>query len=80
MVTSSSPYGHPILFVEKMGGGSWRMCINYRILYSNTLNDSGPLPYIDNLLAHLYGAKFFQNLIYTTDTTRSLPIFPVVTK
>ena len=36
IVPSSSPYGAPILFVEKKGGGGLRMCIDYHSLNSST--------------------------------------------
>lgn len=59
---SSSPYGAPILFAEKKGGGGLRLCIDYRSLNSNTVTDSWPLPRIDELLARLNGAKVFSKL------------------
>ena len=62
IVPSSSPYGAPILFAEKKGGGGLRMCINYRSLNSNTITDSWPLPRIDEMLARLHGAKYFSKL------------------
>ena len=33
---SSSPYGHPMLFIKKHTGGL-RMCIDYRTLNTNTV-------------------------------------------
>ena len=62
IVPSSSPYGAPILFAEKKGGGGLRMCIDYRSLNANTVTDSWPLPRIDKMLARLKGAKFFSKL------------------
>ena len=62
IVPSSSPYGAPILFAEKKGGGGLRMCIDYRSLNSNTITDSWPLPRIDEMLARLHGAKYFSKL------------------
>ena len=62
IVPSSSPYGAPILFAEKKGGGGLRMCIDYRSLNSNTITDLWPLPRIDEMLARLRGAKFFSKL------------------
>jgi len=59
IVPSSSPYGAPILFAEKKGGGGLRMCIDYRSLNSNTITDSWPLLRIDEMLARLHGAKYF---------------------
>ena len=62
IVPSSSPYGAPILFAEKKGGGDLRMCIDYRSLNSNTITDSWALPRIDEMLAWLHGAKYFSKL------------------
>ena len=62
IVHSSSPYGAPILFAEKKGGGGLRMCIDYRSLNSNTITDSWPLARIDEMLARLHGAKYFSKL------------------
>ena len=59
---SSSPYGAPILFAEKKGGGGLCMCTDYRSLNSNTVTDSWLLPCIDELLARLKGAKDFSKL------------------
>ena len=62
IVPSSSPYGAPILFAEKKGGGGLRMCTDYRSLNSNTASDSWPLPRIDEMLARLKWARFFSKL------------------
>ena len=62
IVPSSSPYGAPVLFAEKKGGGGLRMCIDFRSLNSNTVTDSWPLPRIDEMLARLHGAKHFSKL------------------
>ena len=62
IVPSSSPYGAPILFAEKKGGGGLRMCTDYRSLNSNTVSDSWPLPRIDEMLARLKGARYFSKL------------------
>ena len=62
IVTSLSPYGAPVLFAEKKGGGGLRMCTDYRSLNANTVTDSWPLPRIDEMLARLKGAKYFSKL------------------
>ena len=62
IVPSSSPYGAPILFAEKKGGGGLRMCTDYWSLNSNTVSDSWPLPRIDEMLARLKGARYFSKL------------------
>ena len=61
-MASSSPYGAPILFTEKKGGGGLCMYTDYRSLNSNTVADSWSLPCIDELLARLKGAKVFSKL------------------
>ena len=45
---SSSPWGAPILFVEKKDG-TQRMCIDYRSLNEVTIKNKYPLPRIDDL-------------------------------
>ena len=62
IVPLSSPYGAPVLFVEKKGGGALRMCTDYRSLNANTVTDSWPLPRIYEMLARLKGAKYFSKL------------------
>ena len=38
------------------------MCTDYRSLNSNTVSNSWPLPWIDEMLAQLKGARFFSKL------------------
>ncbi|KAJ9523909.1 hypothetical protein QJQ45_022343 [Haematococcus lacustris] len=58
---SSSPYGAPILFVQKKDG-SLRMCIDYRVLNKFTVRDRYPLPRIDDLFDKLAGKRVFSSL------------------
>ncbi|KAJ9514002.1 hypothetical protein QJQ45_021113 [Haematococcus lacustris] len=58
---SSSPYGAPILFVQKKDG-SLRMCIDYRALNNLTVRDRYPLPRIDDLFDKLAGKRVFSSL------------------
>lgn len=55
---STSPYGHPILFVRKKTG-DLRMCVDYRLLNRQTKMDAYPIPRIDALLDTLSGAGVF---------------------
>lgn len=58
---SQSPYGAPVLFVQKKDG-TLRMCIDYRALNAITVKDKYPLPRIDDLFDKLNGAKYFSSL------------------
>jgi hypothetical protein len=58
---SSSPYGAPVLFVQKKDG-TLRMCIDYRALNKLTVRDRFPLPRIDDLLDQLAECRVFSSL------------------
>ncbi|KAJ9505220.1 hypothetical protein QJQ45_013416 [Haematococcus lacustris] len=58
---SSSPYGAPILFVQKKDG-SLRLCIDYRAFNKLTVRDRYPLPRIDDLFDKLAGKRVFSSL------------------
>jgi hypothetical protein len=58
---SASPWGSPVLFVEKKDGTN-RMCIDYRTLNSMTIKNKYPLPRIEDLLDRLKKAKFFSKI------------------
>ena len=49
---SISPWGAPVLFVPKKNG-EWRMCIDYRMLNSKTLENAYPLPRIQESIDKL---------------------------
>ena len=55
---SKSPYGAPIIFVDKKDG-KLCMCINYKALNKVTIKNNYPLPRIDDLFDRLVGAKYF---------------------
>ncbi|KAJ9527892.1 hypothetical protein QJQ45_005527 [Haematococcus lacustris] len=58
---SCSPYGAPVLFVEKRDG-TLRMCVDYRALNKLTVRDRYPLPRIDDLFDKLQGKTIFSSL------------------
>jgi hypothetical protein len=55
---SSSPWGAPILLVNKKDG-SRRMCVDYRSLNQVTIKNKYPLPRIEDLFDQMRGAKVF---------------------
>ena len=59
---SSSPWGSPVLLVEKKDG-SLRMVVDYRGLNEVTIKNKYPLPMINDLFDQLQGAKVFARLI-----------------
>jgi hypothetical protein len=58
---SSSPWGAPVLFVEKKDK-SLRMCVDYRSLNEVTIKNKYPFPRIDDLFDQLKGAKYFSKV------------------
>jgi len=58
---SHSRYAAPIIFVKKPDA-TLRMCVDYRGLNSITAKDWYPLPYIEDLLDKLHGARVFTKL------------------
>jgi hypothetical protein len=59
---SSSPWGAPVLLVEKKDK-SMRMCVVYRSLNEVTIKNKYPLPRINDLFDQLKGAKYFSRWI-----------------
>jgi hypothetical protein len=53
---SSSPWGAPVLFVQKKDG-SQRMCVDYRSLNDVTVKNKYPLPRIEDLFDQMRGAR-----------------------
>ena len=62
---STSPYGAPVLFVKKKDG-KLRICIDYRALNSQTIQNRYALPRIDELFDRFHGAKVFSKLDLTS--------------
>jgi hypothetical protein len=58
---SSSPWGAPVLFVQKKDG-SQRMCVDYRSLNDVTVKNKYPLPRIDDLFDQMRGARVFSKI------------------
>jgi hypothetical protein len=58
---SSSPWGSPVLFVNKKDG-SRRMCVDYRSLNEVTIKNKYPLPQIEDLFDQMKGAKIFSKI------------------
>jgi hypothetical protein len=59
---STSPVGHPLLFIKKKDMKEERPCIDYRELNNNTVKDRYPLPLIKEIKDRLTGAKWFTAL------------------
>ena len=60
-LVSNSPYAAPIVMVRKPDG-SIRVCVDYRALNECIVQDSFPLPRIDDLLDKLLSAKCMTHL------------------
>eukprot|EP00253_Pinus_taeda_P001830 PITA_01830 len=58
---SSSPCGSLIVLVQKKDG-TWRLCIDYRVLNKITVRNRYSIPWIDDLLDQLKGAKYFSKI------------------
>jgi hypothetical protein len=58
---SSSPWGAPVLFVQKKDG-SQRMCVDYRSLNDVTVKNKYSLPRIEDLFDQMRGARVFSKI------------------
>jgi hypothetical protein len=58
---SSSPWGAPVLFVEKKDKTQW-MCVDYRSLNEVTIKNKYPLLKIEDLFDQMKGASVFSKI------------------
>jgi hypothetical protein len=58
---SSSPWGAPVLFVQKKDG-SQRMCVDYRSLNDATVKNKYLLPHIEDLFDQMRGVRVFSKI------------------
>jgi hypothetical protein len=58
---SSSPWGAPVLFVEKKDG-TQQMCVDYHSLNEVTIKSKYPLPRIEDLFDQMKGASVFSKV------------------
>jgi hypothetical protein len=58
---SASPWGSPVLFVDKPDG-TIRLCVDYHKLNEVTIKNKYPLPKIEDLFDQLNGAKAFSKI------------------
>ena len=66
---SSSPWGAPVLLVEKKDG-SLRMVVDYRALNEVTIKNKYPLSMINDFLTSCGELKYSPRSIFDQDTTR----------
>lgn len=58
---STSPYASPVLLVNK-GTGDKRLCVDYRRLNQQTIDQPYPMPEIDGLLSQLVEGRLFSTM------------------
>jgi hypothetical protein len=58
---SLSPWGAPVLFMEKKDGSQW-MCVDYYSLNEVTIKNKYPLPRIEDLFDQMKGVSIFSKI------------------
>ena len=58
---AASPWASNVVLVKKKDG-SYRLCVDYRLLNSVTYKDSYPLPHVDTYHGSMNGAVWFLTL------------------
>nr|GEU98504.1 putative reverse transcriptase domain-containing protein [Tanacetum cinerariifolium] len=61
ILSSSSPWGAPVLFVKK--DCLFRMCIDYRELNKLSIKNRYPFPMIDDPFDQLQGSRYFSKIV-----------------
>jgi transposase InsO family protein len=55
---SNSPWASPVTLVPKRDG-TWRFCVDYRLLNSHTVKDRHPLPLVSDIFDSMAGCSIF---------------------
>ena len=71
---STSPWSSPVIPVPKKDG-SVRLCVDFRLVNEHTLQDTYPLPRVDDLLAQV-SAKQFLTTLDLTKGYHQVPLTP----
>ena len=62
------------MLVQKKDG-TWRLCIDYRVLNKITVRNRYPIPWIDDLMDQLKGGKYFSKIDFKSGY-HQVPIEP----